>query len=292
MCTILWAGLAALAMGQGDAKQYPRPNLLIEAGDLAKPGAMAKFRILDTRKIADYKESHIPSAQVVDMPAWMKQFTAGPNEGFFTTTLANLGIAPGTSVVVYGDSMTEVARVWWILRYWGVEDARILNGGWTAWVEGKNPVQGKADPVVAPTPIKGLKLMPVEKRVATKELLLDSLKDKRLQIVDARTEGEFCGEMKMAKRGGAIPGAVNLEWKVLVDTKTQRFKSAAEMDKIFKNAGIDLAKPVAAHCQSGGRSSVMVFALELMGAAEARNYYRSWAEWGNAEDTPVVVPKK
>ena len=43
---------------------------------------------------------------------------------------------------------------------------------------------------------------------------------------------------------------------------------------------------------SFGGTSVMVFAMELMGAAEVRNYYLSWAEWGNAEDTPVVVPKK
>ena len=104
------------------------------------------------------------------------------------------------------------------------------------------------------------------------------------QIVDARADNEYAG--------GAIPGALNLEWKNVIDTKTQRFKSAAELEQIFKKAGIDLAKPTVAHCQSGARSSVMVFAMELMGAADARNYYRSWAEWGSATDTPKVVHQK
>jgi thiosulfate/3-mercaptopyruvate sulfurtransferase len=291
MSTILWAGLAALALGQADAKKYARPDLLIEAAELAKPAVAAKFRILDTRSKKEFAEGRIPGASFVDIVAWSKQFATGPNEAYFTARLAELGVSPGTAVVVYGESMTEVARAWWIARYWGIEDVRILNGGWDGWIAGKFPVQGKDDPVVVPKAIQGLRLKAVENRMATKDQLKASLTDKLLQIVDARTESEFCGEKAMAKRGGAIPGAVNLEWKMVVDTKTQRFKSAADMEKIFKQAGIDLAKPLAAHCQSGGRSSVMVFALELMGAAEARNYYRSWAEWGNADDTPVVVPK-
>jgi len=46
------------------------------------------------------------------------------------------------------------------------------------------------------------------------------------------------------------------------------------------------------YCQSGGRAAVMAFTLELMGAKDVANYYRSWSEWGNAEDTPIVRPKK
>ena len=128
--------------------------------------------------------------------------------------------------------------------------------------------------------------------LASKQLLLQSLKDGSLQIIDARSEAEHCGTAALGnKRAGAIPGAVNLDWVDLLDPKTQRFKSAAELRQIFAAAGIDLARPAAAHCQSGGRASAMVFALELMGAKEARNYYRSWAEWSSAADTPVVAGK-
>jgi thiosulfate/3-mercaptopyruvate sulfurtransferase len=51
-------------------------------------------------------------------------------------------------------------------------------------------------------------------------------------------------------------------------------------------------QPAVTYCQSGGRASVVAFTLELMGGKQVKNYYRSWAEWGNAENTPVAKPKK
>src|ERR1700687_6047710 len=144
---------------------------------------------------------------------------------------------------------------------------------------GKHPVQKESqDRFYSP---RSPKLVPAEKRLATKDQVKESLKDKMLQIIDARSEGEYCGDTKLAKRAGAIPGALQLEWKALLDPKTQKFKSAPELQQVFEKAGIDLTKPSVTHCQSGGRSSVMVFAMELMGASDVRNYYRSWAEWGN-----------
>jgi len=113
-----------------------------------------------------------------------------------------------------------------------------------------------------------------------------------LQIIDARSEGEFCGtEKSNNKRAGAIPGAKHLEWIDLLDKNSQRFKSAGEINKLLADAGIDLNEKTTAHCQSGGRASVMAFGLELMGAKDVSNYYRSWSEWGNTSDTPIVPGK-
>jgi len=77
----------------------------------------------------------------------------------------------------------------------------------------------------------------------------------------------------------------------LLDKDTQRFKSAANLRKLFEEAGIALDRPTATHCQSGGRASVMVFGLELMGAKGVSNYYPSWSEWSSSEETPVVPGK-
>ena len=85
--------------------------------------------------------------------------------------------------------------------------------------------------------------------------------------------------------------AKQLEWIDLLDKDTQRFKSAADLRKLFEEAGIALDRPTATHCQSGGRAAVMVFGMELMGANDVSNYYASWAEWSNAVDTPVVPGK-
>ena len=101
-----------------------------------------------------------------------------------------------------------------------------------------------------------------------------------------------CGVADTAKRNGTIPGATHLDWTDLIDAKTKRYKTAEELSALFKAKGIDPAKPAVTYCQSGGRASVMAFALELMGGRPAANYYRSWSEWGNADDTPVVKPEK
>ena len=89
-----------------------------------------------------------------------------------------------------------------------------------------------------------------------------------------------------------MPGALHLEWADALDPTTKKFKNADDLAKLFKEAGIDLAKPSVTFCQSGGRASVMVFTMELMGAKEVANYYRSWSECGNAEQTPEATPKK
>src|SRR5262249_19004808 len=131
-----------------------------------------------------------------------------------------------------------------------------------------------------------------ETLLATKDFVLGQLKDKKYQIVDARSEKEHCGDVKLAKRGGAIPGAMHLEWSDAFDADTHRFKSAADLAQILRDAGLALDRPTVPYCQSGGRAAVMAFTLELMGANEVRNYYRSWSEWGNADETPVVKGKK
>jgi thiosulfate/3-mercaptopyruvate sulfurtransferase len=285
-CSII-CSLLLLVPAQGNAKAYPRPELLIEASELAKPEVAKKFRILDTRPLNEFKQERIPSSMNVNVSVWSKRFAAGPDAKEWEKLLGEFAIDINVPVVVQGNDMRETARIWWILRYWGVKDARILNGGWSAWVAGKYPVERGEAATKSAVQTTSPKLIPAEQHLATKEQIKDSLKDKLFQIVDARSEGEYCGEVKTAKRAGAIPGAVNLEWKSVLDAKTQKIKSPVELEQVFKQAGIDLAKPAVAHCQSGGRSSVIVFAMELMGATEIRNYYRSWAEWGNADDTPV-----
>jgi thiosulfate/3-mercaptopyruvate sulfurtransferase len=164
-----------------------------------------------------------------------------------------------------------------------------LNGGWKMWKAGELPTTTEV-PAIARAEFQA---MPHAGRLATKGQILDSLKERSLQIVDARSEKEFCGvDQQKNKRAGTIPGAKNLEWSDLVDQKTHRFKSPHELARLFKEAGIDLQRPTATHCQSGGRASVMAFGMELMGGNAVRNYYRSWGEWGNLEDTPIMVPDK
>lgn len=268
---------------------YARPELLMEATSLAGKLGDSKLRLLDARSRANYRTGHIPGAVWVDVEAWAKAFASGPKADDWAARIGQVGVDRDLEVVVYGDGLSpDAARVWWILRYWGFPDVRLLNGGWKAWTAARGPVSTEVPTVAATQP----QLHAEPNRLATKDQILQSLRDGHPQIVDARSRNEFCGIAGAAKRKGAIPGAVHLEWSEVVDPKTQRLKSAAEIRQIFQTKHIDLNQPIVTHCQSGGRASVMAFALELMGAKEARNYYRSWAEWGNADETPVIQPEK
>jgi thiosulfate/3-mercaptopyruvate sulfurtransferase len=249
-----------------------------------------EFHFLDVRARKAYKASHADGAVWVDHAAWAKDFKTSQDPDLWTMKIEELGIGgDGHAVVVIYDSKTinDAARIWWILHYWGIANVRLLNGGWRGWLAADGPVTREV-PAVTPSNVK---LKPQKRRLATKTQVLDSLKSHSLQIIDTRSEAEYCGTAQTAKRNGAIPGAVHLEWKDVIDPKTDRFKDAGQLARLFRDAHIDLDRPSVTHCQSGGRASVMAFALELMGGKDVRNYYRSWAEWGNANDTPIEKPR-
>jgi thiosulfate/3-mercaptopyruvate sulfurtransferase len=278
----LLAGLAA----EDKQTTYPRPELLREPAELAE--RLRTTRVLDARPRAKYEAGHVPGAVWVNTTEWARAFNTETEREAWARRIGKLGINADTPVVVYDDVRSNnSARIWWILRYWGVRDVRLLNGGWPGWLAAGGKRSTEVPEIKAVNP--GLAVQ--AKRLAKKDDVLAALKDKKLQIVDARSEGEFCGARAMAKRGGSIPGATHLEWSDLLDAKTQRFKSPEELRRLFKEAGIDVNRPTATYCQSGGRAAVMAFVLELMGGKDVRNYYRSWAEWGNAEDTPVARPQ-
>jgi thiosulfate/3-mercaptopyruvate sulfurtransferase len=276
-----------------DQPTYPHAKLLVETVELNKPEFAKQLVILDARAKSKFEQGHIPNAVWVDHAAWSKRFGEGTDPKGWSSWISSLGIDRNSKIVVYDDSMSkDAARIWWILRYWGLEDVRLLNGGWAIWIRESMPVEKGA----GRTPTQSdFAAIAVSKRLATKQSLLDSLAKSSVQIIDARSEGEFCGtETLRNKKAGAIPGAKHLEWSDLLDNHTQKFKSAQQIQKLFADAGVDIHKPTATHCQGGGRAAVMAFGLELMGATDVSNYYKSFGEWGNADDTPVEPgkPKK
>jgi thiosulfate/3-mercaptopyruvate sulfurtransferase len=269
---------------------YLRPDLLMEAAELKRPEVARKYVILDARGKGAYKAGHAPGALWLDAITWERAFKDGQDEQAWSERIGGLGLHAETRVVVYDDNLSkDAARMWWILRYWGLRDVRLLNGGWRAWKAAGGEVETREN---TPRGIVRARLTPVRSRLAAKEQVKKWVEGKTEQILDARSTGEFCGETETAKRNGAIPGAKHLEWSDTLDRKTGRFKSAAELAKLFKGAGIDPARPTTTYCQSGGRAAVLAFVVELMGGKEVRNYYRSWSEWGNAEDTPIERPRK
>jgi thiosulfate/3-mercaptopyruvate sulfurtransferase len=261
----------------------PATPMLIEVND----PKLKELHLLDVRAKPKYDEGHVPGAVHADVAPWSKAVTAGKADAaFWKTELAGAGVTPTKATVVYSDDPREAARAWWLLKFAGVPDVRILNGGWKAYTAANLPVQKES--VAATAEPHDWK--PAADRLADKKLVLDALKSDTV-IVDARSKEEYAGEAKKAKRSGHIPGAVHLEWSDLIDPATGKYLAQSELIKLMKERKIDLDKPAITYCQSGGRAAVTAFGLELAGAKRVRNYYPSWAEWGSAEDTPIEVKK-
>lgn len=283
---------------------YPNGKILIEPGELAvalKEEGRRPPTVLDCRAEREYRKGHVPGAILLDAKNWAYHFgdrrKAGTEESAWRTTAAFHYLHRlDQEIVIYDDlSSKDAARVWWILRYLGFTNAKLLNGGWSDWLAGKYATSTELRlPVeMSSGNWKKIELQFDRERFATKETVHKQLEStaRRTLFIDARSEDEFCGKANTAKRNGAIPGSKHLEWSELLDKDTHRFKSPEELKKLFDEAGIDLNKPLITYCQSGGRASVMAFALELMGAKNVKNYYASWAEWGNADDTPIEPGK-
>lgn len=262
----------ALLAPAADAPKYVKPELLVDVADVSAD----KFYLLDARSAAKYEAGHIPGAVNVPVTPLAKAIDDGKADAaFWKKALAELGVTGKTPVVIYSDDVKLSARGWWALKLAGVPDVRLLNGGWDAYATAKLPTSKET---TKPKPADPVDWKP-ELRLA---LMADVVKladgKGATNVVDARSAKEFTD--------GRVPGAKPLEWSDLLDDKTQKFKPAGELIKLFDSQKIDLTKPCVTYCAGGGRAAVMAFTLELMGAKDVKNYHKSWGEYGSNKETP------
>ncbi len=278
----LWA--AAPTQHAGNS-QLDSMALLVGFDELQARLSDPDLRLLDARPEADYEAGHIPGAVRVD-PKAVEAMSAEPealtNRAAWEEWIRPLGIGPGATVLVYdANRQLDAARVWWLLGYLGVERVGLLDGDFPLWASQGRPVS-LAAPDVEPRPF------PVSfqaGRWASRADVLATLSSKSARIIDARTLAEFIGEDRRSERGGHMPAACHLEWSNLVD-ENGRFLPESKLREKLEQAGVRTDEPVVTHCHGGGRASVNAFVFERLGHP-TRNYYGSWADWGNAEDTPV-----
>jgi 3-mercaptopyruvate sulfurtransferase SseA/precorrin-6B methylase 2 len=212
-------------------------TMLIQPEQLQKDLKRAGLRLLDTQPQADYARGHIPGAVRVDVKGWQD---LGKKDGGFHDAEAwgrkvgELGLDRGSPVVVYGSALTDTARVWWTLKYLGLEHVAILDGGWALWSKEGRPGETTAPAVAA------VKFQPRFQADRLEEI--DSLKkgigSGAVTVVDTRSRDEFTGREVRGKRGGHIPGAKHLEWKDLL-AEDGRFKPLEQLRALFRERGID-----------------------------------------------------
>ncbi|MDA7980016.1 MAG: sulfurtransferase [Pirellulales bacterium] len=244
-------------------------------------------RILDVRSESDYAAGHVPGAlwaNASSISRLAKQPGGMHDAKAWSDAISPLGITRDTRVVVYGAqrSVSSTTRIWWLLKYVGVKNAAILDGGWQAWADSDNEQSATAaqyEPSEFAPEFQKDRLIEVAE-------LKDRLNAQGVHLLDTRTENEYTGAQARGARGGRIPGATHLNWTELVD-ENFRFKSKDDLKALFESRGALPDQECITYCQSGGRASAEAFALELLGYKNVRTYYASWQEWSAAQDLPI-----
>lgn len=269
---------------------YARPELLVDTAWLAAHLNDPAVRIVDLRP-RGYGEGHIPGAVWLDNNAIRvatrpPTFLPTPQE--FQELMSRLGISNTTRVIAYDERGGIYAtRLWWILNYYGHANVAVLDGGWTKWTLDKRPAQSAAPSVARTT----FAVKPGSVQVATADDVRKAINTPGIRIVDARTQAEIEGkDLRNIKRGGYIESSIPVYWEDTLDPATRTFRDAAALQKLFRDRGIQPGDEVIAYCQIGMRAAHDLFALALIGhdLTKLRNYYGSWEEWGNRDDTPIL----
>jgi thiosulfate/3-mercaptopyruvate sulfurtransferase len=273
------------------SKPYTRSTLLTTPEELKTKLGSPMLCLIDTRPAEKFAAGHIPGAVHFDLfglslvdtsPAPLKAFMA-----MIHHVLEMRGVTETKEVVFYEDnSGMRSARGLWLLEFFGHPNTRMLDGGIQAWKAADGPVTTEA---VSP---KAAVFETAERRevLATVDDVVQSLNKEGACILDTRSEGEYLGTLIRAARGGAIPGAVHIEWTENLDP-SGKFKSDTELKTMYGKAGITPDKEVISYCQGGYRAAHSYVALRLIGFPQVRNYIGSWKEWGDRHDLPIEHPR-
>lgn len=241
---------------------------------------MVDARVSDPRLPMGYKSSHIPGAVPFDLNRDMYEMAPGGARlqapEAIAKTLGERGIANDSTIVLYDEGTGPLTgSVYWLLKYLGHDDVRVLDGGWQAWQNANAPITKDVPEIqtVAYTPHVD------ENANSTAEWIQQNSGREDLVLLDTRMDDEF--------NMGHIPGAVNMSFDEAIDFQTQKLKDFQVLEHQLATIGATPDKEILVYCASGARSSHTFMVLQALGFPRVRNYKGSMHDWSRKLRLPV-----
>ncbi len=276
---------------------YANPDVLVSTDWVAEHLDDPNVRIVESDEdVLLYDLGHIPGAIKLDWHTDLQNPVARDfvDKAEFEALMRRNGIANDTTVVFYGDRNNWYATyTYWLFKYFGHEDVRVMNGGRAKW-----EAEGRPMTKDLPTyPETEYTAQESDERIrAYRDDVLKQVESGAPTLVDVRSVPEYTGEVlhmagyaqEGAQRGGHVLGAQSIPWATAAN-EDGTFKSPAQLKEIYEGKGITPDKNVIAYCRIGERSSHTWFVLrELLGYPDVRNYDGSWTEWGSLVKSPIA----
>jgi thiosulfate/3-mercaptopyruvate sulfurtransferase len=275
---------------------YANPDALVDVAWVKEHAADPNVRLVEVDvDTTAYDSGHIPGSVGWNWQIDLQQRPARdiPTKSEWEALLSRSGIAPDTTVVLYGDNHNWFAAfAYWLFKYYGHDKVVLLDGGRAKWLASGGETTTDATSVVAASyKVSGTR----EDLRAYRDDVKATIDNNGVVLIDVRSPKEFSGELlapenlqqEGAQRGVHVPGAVNVPWATAV-AEDSTFKPADELIAIYGGKGVEAGKPAIAYCRIGERSAHTWFVLtELLGVEDARNYDGSWTEWGSLIGAPI-----
>lgn len=258
----------------------PRPPVVLDV----------RWKLGDPDGRRHYANAHIPTAVYVDLDT---ELAAAPSERLGRHPLPDIedlqesarrwGISEGQAVVVYDDNGgMSAARAWWLLRWGGVKDVRILDGSLGAWLSAQLPAESGELPIIPGDVELAAGHLPVLDPDEAAELAAEGI------LLDARAPERYRGELEpIDPRAGHIPRAISTPTSDNLGADG-RFRAVEELRARFAALGIEADSQVGVYCGSGVTAAHEVAALRIVGV-EAALFPGSWSAWSADPRRPVAV---